>query len=457
MPYWIVHRTLVPIHSPVYSYSNSTKESQHAGSGGASSDGEGSSGSGSRKPRTSLLQKLPPPQLKLSQPPVPTGSGGVEKLASSQSRQSTSQQFSPLTSPTNRSQTSNEEKERHPIEQSSNNPFLYSPHSRPSRSSTPSSFTMLPAHSSSFPIISPLSAPLPSLNNPSTLSFPSQPALPIPFASHDPYHLACLDTELDARMTDLVLFIAPSAASEHRYTATYHFVDSLIRRTIGAEVYAHGSFALKTYLPDADLDVSAFFSKTNEDSWIQRIVTALVALSQGEGHASTAVPAASAGGGGGGGGKDRERGGSRDRQREKLLEAERDSANQAAALSPSVGRYPVKSVTFISAETSVIKCQIGHISVDISGNATSSLSTLALFEQVDQLVGCSHLFKRTILLTTTYFKNELLISGSHAGLPLILLHPYIRTLHLQRISRRDTIASTRTVPSHVLLTALRLD
>ena len=77
--------------------------------------------------------------------------------------------------------------------------------------------------------------------------------------------------------------------------------------------------------------------------------------------------------------------------------------------------FPVKSVTFISAETAVVKAQIGHVSVDISGNQTGALSTLALFEEVDQLVGRAHLFKRTILLATTWFKNEMMASGSHAG------------------------------------------
>ena len=387
-----------PINSPVY-------PSGREPNAGASSDGEGSSGS---RKRTSLLQKLPPPQLKLGHASAPAGA--MQKLASSQPLAPAAQLSLSQTSPTHRGQTSNEEKVQQATHQAST--AVVSPrHSRPSAPSTPTSANTVSVTSlSSLLAFTPQSAPLWSLTSSATLSLLA-PTAPIPFSSLDAFYHACLDVELDARMTDMVLFIAPSPASEHRYTATYHFVDSLIRRTIGAEVYAHGSFALKTYLPDADLDVSAFFSKTNEDSWIQRIVTALVALSQ-EGHAGPTAPV-------GGGGKDRERSGrdrdrDRERQREKV-EAERDTAHAASALSPSAGRYPVKSVTFISAETSVIKCQIGHISVDISGNATTSLSTLALFEQVDQLVGCSHLFKRTILLATTYFKNELLISGSHAG------------------------------------------
>jgi tRNA nucleotidyltransferase (CCA-adding enzyme) len=40
-----------------------------------------------------------------------------------------------------------------------------------------------------------------------------------------------------------------------------NYISNIIKRAASAQVFAHGSFALKTYLPDADLDVSAFFSR----------------------------------------------------------------------------------------------------------------------------------------------------------------------------------------------------
>ncbi len=46
-----------------------------------------------------------------------------------------------------------------------------------------------------------------------------------------------------------------------------------------------------------------------------------------------------------------------------------------------------------------MKCNMGGIDVDISGNHTAALSALALFEEVDTLVGRNHLFKKSILLT----------------------------------------------------------
>ena len=219
-------------------------------------------------------------------------------------------------------------------------------------------------------------------------------------------------------MAELITFIAPSSASEARYSATLSYVESLIRRTIGAEVFCHGSFALKTYLPDADLDVSAFFSRSNDDSWIQRLVAVLCQEAAGGGAGGAALLGAA----GQQGGKDRDRDKSRDRDRERERERAdsarmQQQAADAASASPlsSSSKPAVRSVTFISAETAVIKCQVGHVSVDISGNQTGALSTLALFEEVDLLVGRAHLFKRCILLCTAFFKNELLCTGSHAG------------------------------------------
>ena len=52
----------------------------------------------------------------------------------------------------------------------------------------------------------------------------------------------------------------------------------------------------------------------------------------------------------------------------------------------------------MNAEVRIIKCTIGGVSVDITGNQVNALATLLLFEQFDRVVGKNHLFKKTILL-----------------------------------------------------------
>ena len=221
------------------------------------------------------------------------------------------------------------------------------------------------------------------LNPPSALTLAVQPAAnqqslsspsPIPpedlLLDCDPtqsLYRCCTDSVLNARMNDLLAFISPTAYSESRYLAVLQFIEKLIKHVVGAEVFCHGSFALKTYLPDADLDISCFFSKNNEDTWVQRLVGALC---------------------------------------------------QEAAI-PSQGSSPqfaVKSVTFVNGIVQVVKCQIGSIPVDISGNQTGALATLALFEEVDKLIGRDHLFKRTILLIKAWAQQEATIVDSGNGL-----------------------------------------
>ena len=364
------------------------------------SDGEGSmseterphhtaQGGTAERKRNSLLNKIPPPQLKLSHSSI-NSSHNRPKDGAQHSEQP---QRPPQRQQQMDSKPMEEEKKASPRPVGSSPSHSLSDHPRAAASPVPSDAGVSNPRAPSRSHSPSRSAPFPSL--------PSSDAL----------YFACLDSELHARMTDLILFIQPSIASEQRYSAVFQFVDSLIRRTIGAEVFCHGSFALKTYLPDADLDVSAFFSKSNDDSWIHRLMAALCQEAAGGTAGPPALGALAAGKE-----KERDRGRDRDRERERDKERERDREKEAAtALSTSKGLFQVKSVTYVSAETAVVKAQVGHVSVDISGNQTGALSTLALFEEVDQLVGREHLFKRTILLATTWFKNEMMASGSHAG------------------------------------------
>ena len=379
-----------PLNSPITS-SHRQRDRGASDGEGSTSDQASNGGSSSERRRHALLNKIPPPQLKLGELHRPQKDG----LSSSSSPSKPSSISAAHTEP----QLVEEHKTAAP---SSPSP------SKPSPSSVNAGGVVSPGKQLASPDDASAAAAVtvaPGQSPPHSSSLLDLSSALFP---HDALYAACLDGELHARMTDLVQFIQPSLASEQRYAAVFQFVDGLIRRTIGAEVMVHGSFALKTYLPDADLDVSAFFSKSNDDSWIHRLMAALCQEAAGG-----AVAPSSTGASSGGGGKDKDR--NRDRDRERERERERDAALSAAASSASARLFPVKSVTFISAETAVIKCQVGHISVDISGNQTGALSTLALFEEVDQLVGSEHLFKRAILLCSTWFKNELMASGSHMG------------------------------------------
>ena len=349
---------------------------------------------GGEKKRNSLLHKIPPPQLKLHHSSL---SAQLQSKDAAASAAPPAHSAAAGTAPV-------DEERKAPHRQAS--PSAASPAASSTEGSTPASTPPLSAEASISPRL-----PAPTGLSPPSASSTSAAATSASLAppSAEALYASCLDAELNARLTDLILFLQPSTASEQRYTAVFHFIESLVRRTIGAELFVHGSFALKTYLPDADLDVSAFFSKQNDDSWIHRLMSALCQEAAG-GSPTPPLPL-----GGGPTAKDK---GDRSRDphphRERDRAGDREASASAASKSP-LPSFPVRSVTFISAETAVVKAQVGHVSVDISGNQTGALSTLALFEEVDRLVSRDHLFKRSILLATSFFKNDLMVAGSHAG------------------------------------------
>lgn len=78
--------------------------------------------------------------------------------------------------------------------------------------------------------------------------------------------------------------------------------------------------------------------------------------------------------------------------------------------------FQVKDVQYICAQVKVVKCTVKNIAVDISFNQLAGLCTLCFLEQVDQLIGRDHLFKRSIILIKAWCYYEGRILGAHHGL-----------------------------------------
>jgi hypothetical protein len=172
------------------------------------------------------------------------------------------------------------------------------------------------------------------------------------------------DCILAEHVEDFISYIQPTEYSEAQYEEVLQFVEQMVNQALASECHAHGSFALKTYLPDSDLDVSAFFSTGQEAFWGQRLVS-------------------------------------------RMCELAAINANPKLA---------IRSVTFVNAECKLVKAQVGSFSVDISANQSNAMISLALCEHVDRLVGKNHLFKRTVLLATSWALNDAHILGSSKGL-----------------------------------------
>ncbi|CAI9279065.1 unnamed protein product [Lactuca saligna] len=168
----------------------------------------------------------------------------------------------------------------------------------------------------------------------------------------------------EERTAELISCIQPNQPSEERRNAVADYVQRLIMKCFPCQVFTFGSVPLKTYLPDGDIDLTAFSNSANlKDSWASEV---------------------------------------RD-----MLEIEEKNEN---------AEFHVKEVQYIQAEVKIIKCLVENIVVDISFNQLGGLCTLCFLEEVDNLINQNHLFKRSIILIKAWCYYESRILGAHHGL-----------------------------------------
>ncbi|MCL7046419.1 hypothetical protein MKW94_016726 [Papaver nudicaule] len=177
-----------------------------------------------------------------------------------------------------------------------------------------------------------------------------------------------LDTErwtiAERRTEELINCIQPSKPSEERRNAVADYVQRLITKCFSCKVFMFGSVPLKTYLPDGDIDLTAFSDdETLKDTWANEV--------------------------------------------RNILESEEKS---------ETAEFRVKEVQYIQAEVKLIKCLVENIVVDISFNQLGGLCTLCFLEEVDYLIKQNHIFKRSIILIKAWCYYESRILGAHHGL-----------------------------------------
>ncbi|OIS99754.1 PREDICTED: uncharacterized protein LOC109231331 [Nicotiana attenuata] len=189
----------------------------------------------------------------------------------------------------------------------------------------------------------------------------------LPNAESEPM-IRALDSErwsrAEERTAELIGCIQPNQPSEERRNAVADYVQRLIMKCFPCQVFTFGSVPLKTYLPDGDIDLTAFSNnQTLKDTWAYQV---------------------------------------RD-----MLEEEEKNEN---------AEFRVKEVQYIQAEVKLIKCLVENIVVDISFNQLGGLCTLCFLEEVDHLINQNHLFKRSIILIKAWCYYESRILGAHHGL-----------------------------------------
>ncbi|CAL0319492.1 unnamed protein product [Lupinus luteus] len=170
--------------------------------------------------------------------------------------------------------------------------------------------------------------------------------------------------ELEKRTALLLNQFLPQQHLEEERNSVVSYLKRLIMKSVPCQVFIFGSVPLKTYLPDGDIDLTAFSDN-------QEFKDSLA-------HAVRGV-----------------------------LESEQKNVNAA---------FRIKEVQYIDAEVTILKCLVDKFVVDISFNQTSGLCTLCFLEEVDNLIAHYHLFKRSITLIKAWCFHESRILGAQHAL-----------------------------------------
>ncbi|RHY32643.1 hypothetical protein DYB32_005788 [Aphanomyces invadans] len=139
-----------------------------------------------------------------------------------------------------------------------------------------------------------------------------------------------------------------------------------------------GSYPLKTYLPDSDIDVCLEVpDAAAAATWHLAVTQALIGAATPDVRstpASLAPDPASAVG----------------------------PSSSVVASAPEIFNCTVRNVTFINAEVRVVKCTIDNVSIDFTANRFGALGALSLLHEMDARVGHNHLFKRSLILIKSW-------------------------------------------------------
>ena len=156
-------------------------------------------------------------------------------------------------------------------------------------------------------------------------------------------------------------------------------IDSCIdTRSRASRTFLHGSVPLKTYLPDSDVDLCVMIAPGRASDWSARCMEKLLPLALAQRQRARSSPQSGIGGGG-------------------------------------EHAFNVNNVSFINAAVPLVTCSVNGLVVDISAGHPNAVRAVALFEQVDRLVGRDNLFKRSVLLIKAYARKQALLPRANRG------------------------------------------
>ena len=165
---------------------------------------------------------------------------------------------------------------------------------------------------------------------------------------------------MDRRTEELIELLRPSPEAILHRKRVVKYTSRHIKQTLGAQCFPIGTYALKTYLPDDWLHLSAFLCRGQEQTWFMRVNEVLCKTS-----------------------------------------------NSTPEAGGETSAHKISNVNFVNeGEHRAIRCMTDGVNVDMTANSIEELYQVSFLEEVDLLLGKNHIFKRSILLLKAWWLYE---------------------------------------------------
>ena len=194
---------------------------------------------------------------------------------------------------------------------------------------------------------------------------------------------------LRSDINTVIRHLCPSASAETQRNTVLSCASELLERA-GFETCLVGSYGLRTYLPDSDIDLVIRRRGCVDCSSPKQVGN----YNNISGLAAAAVANSSNGGGAW-----------YMRVNEALCMA---SAENHAYHSHQRSSGRVRNVSFVPGQVKVVNCTINNISVDVSEVTHGPLACMKLYDNLDRRIGRNHLFKRSVILIKGWLKHDAL-------------------------------------------------
>eukprot|EP00949_MAST-11_sp_MAST-11-sp1_P001016 g1016.t1 len=213
------------------------------------------------------------------------------------------------------------------------------------------------------------------------------------YIQHDADYLSTSAKAARDGVNRLLKSMGPTCEAEAKRRKIAVYVAGLLNEA-GFSCHLNGSYALKTYLPDSDIDLGVLTEEWDTDRRRDSIADCN-SRENGRDYTREEVDAD---------GTESKRTTVRSRQwflrvNEALCRASTSSsASSLSSPSAAYTKATVRNVSFVNAQVKLVTCTVNNTHVDVCMLSRSSLAAVAFFEAFDRLIGQDHLFKRSVVL-----------------------------------------------------------